>query len=89
MTTLLGSVFLLSACSSAVTPDKISQIKPGMKSDQVEAILGRPNTIEQSEIPDQTLTGEVDHYSSPHGEGRVIYLNNTVFKAEFISGAQS
>ena len=79
---LMGSVFALAACSSAVTPDKISQIKPGMKNDQVEAILGRPIRIEQSESTG--LSGEVDHYPAANGEGRVIFVNNAVFKAEFV-----
>jgi len=86
---LLGSAITLAACSSAVTPDKISRIKPGMKTDQVEAILGRPAHIDQSETADQSVTGEVDHYPAPNGEGRVIFVNNAVFKAEFVPGAKS
>jgi len=84
---LLG--IALTACSSAVTPDKIAQIKPGMSSDQVQTLLGRPTNIEQSESSDQTISGEVDHYLAPSGEGRVIFINHAVFKAEFISGTQS
>jgi len=87
MTTLLGSALALTACSSAVTPDKMAQIKPGMKTDQVEAILGRPARIEQSETTG--LSGEVDYYPAPNGDGRVIFLNNIVFKAEFVPGAKS
>jgi hypothetical protein len=80
---------LLTACSSAVTPDKMAQIKPDMKSDQVEAILGRPAHIKQSETTDQTLNGEVDYYPASNGVGRVIYVNHAVFKAEFVPGAKS
>ncbi|HEV3271811.1 MAG TPA: outer membrane protein assembly factor BamE [Candidatus Methylacidiphilales bacterium] len=89
MTTLLGSACALAACTSSVTPDKIAQIKPAMSQDQVEAILGRPARIEQSQTADQTISGEVDHYPGWGGEGRVIFLNGTVFKAEFVSGAKS
>ena len=89
MTALLGSVFALAACSSAVTPDKMSLIRPAMSQDQVEAILGHPATIDQSETADQTLSGEVDHYPAPNGEGRVIFVNHVVFKAEFVPGAKS
>jgi SmpA / OmlA family len=89
MTALLGSALALAACTSSVTPDKMSQIKPAMSQDQVQAILGRPARIDQSETADQTLNGEVDHYPAPNGEGRVIFLNHAVFKAEFVSGAKS
>jgi len=58
-----------------------------MSADQVEAILGRPARIEQSETTG--LTGEVDHFPAPNGEGRVIFVNSAVFKAEFVPGAKS
>ncbi|MCE0483019.1 MAG: outer membrane protein assembly factor BamE [Methylacidiphilales bacterium] len=85
----IGTALALTACSSAVTPDKMAQIKTGMTSDQVEAILGRPAHIDQSETADQLLTGEVDHYPASQGEGRVTFLNHAVFKAEFVPGAKS
>jgi hypothetical protein len=85
----IAAALPLTACSSAVTPDKIAQIKPAMTADQVEAILGRPASIEQSETADQTISGEVDHYPAPNGEGRVIFVNHAVFKAEFVPGAKS
>jgi len=83
---ILGAALALTACSSAVTPDKMAQIKPPMNQEQVEAILGRPASIDQSETADQTISGEVDHYYGSLGEGRVIFVNHAVFKAEFISG---
>jgi hypothetical protein len=86
---IVGSAIVLTACSSAVTPDKISPIKPAMNQDQVEAILGRPARIDQSETADQTLNGEVDYYPASNGEGRVIFVNHAVFKAEFVPGAKS
>jgi hypothetical protein len=86
---ILGAALALCACSSAVTPDKMAQIKPAMNAGQVEAILGRPASIEQSETADQTISGEVDHYPAPNGEGRVVFVNHAVFKAEFIPGAKS
>jgi hypothetical protein len=78
----------LAACSGA-TPDKLSEIKPGMSPDQVQAILGRPARIEQSESPDKTITGEVDHFPGSGGEGRVVFVNSAVFKAEFVPGTKS
>jgi hypothetical protein len=86
---ILGAALALTACSSAVTPDKMAQIKPAMNAGQVEAILGRPASIEQSETADQTLSGEVDHYPAPNGEGRVIFVNHAVFKAEFVPEKKS
>lgn len=86
---LMGTALALSACSSAVTPEKISQVKPGMTSDQVQALLGRPASIEQSQTDDQTISGEVDHYPASGGEGRVVIVNHTVFHAEFVPGAKS
>ena len=78
---LMGTALALSACSSAVTPEKISQVKPGMTPDQVQALLGRPASIDQSQTDDGTISGEVDHYAAPDGEGRVVIVNHTVFHA--------
>ena len=78
----------LAACSGA-TPDKMGEIKPGMSPDQVQTILGRPASIEQSASPDQTITGEVDHFPGRGGEGRVIFVNSVVFKSEFVPETKS
>lgn len=75
------AVLLLAACSSAVTPVKLRQISNGMKTSQVEALLGRPTRIEQAEITG--LTGEVYHYVSPQGDGRVVFINGSVFQTNF------
>jgi hypothetical protein len=84
---LLGAL-ALAACSSGVSAAKMSQIKPAMKVDQVEAILGQPAHIEQSEIPGM-LRGEVYHYPGSSGEGIVVFLNDAVFKANFLPGVKS
>jgi len=86
---LIGIPLALSACSSALAPDKIAQVKPGMTPDQVQALLGRPASIEQSQTDDGTISGEVDHYPARGGEGRVVIVNHTVFHAEFVPGAHS
>jgi hypothetical protein len=65
----------------------MSQIHSGMKTTEVEAILGRPAHIDQSETTG--LRGELYDYPSPAGEGRVVFLNDVVFKSEFISRARS
>ncbi len=84
---VIGATLLLTACSSAVTPEKISQIHPAMKTDEVKALLGPPARIDQAETTG--IRGEVYHYPSSRGEGRVIFLNDAVFKAEFVPGAKS
>jgi len=83
---MLTGVLVLTACTSAVTPEKISHIKPAMNASQVEAILGHPAHIDQAETTD--LRGKTYHYPASNGEGRVVFLNDTVFKAEFIPGSK-
>jgi hypothetical protein len=82
-----ATALALVACTSSVSAAKMARVEPGMKLDQVEAILGRPATIEQAETTG--LRGEVYHYPSAQGEGRVVFLNDTVFKAVFIPGAKA
>ena len=84
---LMTAALILTACSSSVTPGKIAQIHSPMKSDDVKALLGKPDHIDHAETTG--LNGDVYHYPAPNGEGRVVFLNDTVFKAEFISGAKS
>ena len=75
--------------SSAITPNKMAQVQPGMKAEQVVVILGSPASVEHSETTDQTLNGEVDHYPASNGEGRVIFINHAVFKSVFVPGTKS
>jgi hypothetical protein len=86
---LVGTGLALSACSSGVTPEEMAQIKPGMKAEQVQALLGQPASIQQSESTDQTISGEVDHYPGSKGEGRVVIVDHTVFQAQFVPGGKS
>jgi outer membrane protein assembly factor BamE (lipoprotein component of BamABCDE complex) len=71
----------LIACSSAVTPDKLQQISDGMKPDQVTTLLGQPTRIDHAEITG--LTGDVYHYVSSKGDGRVVFVNGAVFETAF------
>jgi hypothetical protein len=84
--TMMG-VLVLAACSSTATAQKMAQVHPGMKVEVVEAILGRPDHIDQAETTG--LRGEVYYYPGTAGEGRVIFLNDAVFKAEFVPGGKS
>ena len=73
---------LLTACSSAITPSSLTKVSNGMKLDQVETLLGRPTTIDESETTG--VTGKVYHYTSAEGDARVVFINDAVFKTEFI-----
>ncbi len=77
----------LTACSSGATPQLIAQVKPGMPASQVEALLGRPSHIDESETTG--LKGDVYFYPGAQGEGRVTLLNDAVFSAEFVPGGKS
>jgi hypothetical protein len=85
-TAFLPTLLALTACTSSATSEKMAQIKPAMKVEQVEALLGRPAHIDQAETT--SLRGETYHYPASNGEGRVVFLNDTVFKAEFIPGGK-
>ena len=84
----MAALVIITACSR-LTEDNLQKVHGGMSTAQVEAVLGRPSSIEQSETPDQTMTGEVDHFQGPGGEGRVVYVNHVVFKAEFVPTTKS
>ena len=81
------TALLLAACSSGATQTTISEIKPKMKVEQVEALLGQPSHIDESETTG--LKGEVYYYPGSQGMGRVIFLNDVVFQAIFTPGGRS
>jgi hypothetical protein len=88
-TVILAGLLCVSVCAIALVllaPDRLTRIKPDMSADQVETIMGRPASIEQSETSDQTISGEVDHYPARFPargvDCRVIFVNHTVFKTE-------
>jgi len=85
----VAAALALTACSICGLNHDLGLIKPGMKTSEVEALLGRPARIDQTETADQTVTGEVYHYSTPSGEGRVIFINGVVFKSEVLDGTKS
>jgi hypothetical protein len=61
--------------------EKINKTKPALTVAQVEQLMGRPTSIEQSETADQTVSGEVYHYPTypPGGDFKVIFVNGVVF----------
>jgi hypothetical protein len=93
---ILAGLLCFCVCVVALvvmTPDRLTRVKAGMTTDQVEAIMGRPATIEQSESTDQAVNGEVDHYPSRFplsaGDCRITFVNHIVFKTEFVPGIKS
>ena len=84
---LIPCAGLLSGCGSGVDAQKIREVKPSMSVPQVETLLGRPSHIDEAETTG--LRGQVYDYTSSHGEGRVVFLNDAVFKAEFIPEVKS
>jgi outer membrane protein assembly factor BamE (lipoprotein component of BamABCDE complex) len=81
-----GSACLLAGCSSGVDAQKMGEIKPAMSTTQVEALLGQPSHIDHAETTG--LRGDVYDYVSIRGEGRVVFLNDVVFKAEFLPASK-
>jgi outer membrane protein assembly factor BamE (lipoprotein component of BamABCDE complex) len=79
---LLVALPFLGACSSAVTASQLTQVTTGMKTDQVQKILGQPTRIDQSEITG--LSGQVYHYVSSAGDGQVVFVNDAVFETNFV-----
>ena len=77
-----GGACLLVGCTAGVDAEKIREIKPAMTTSQVEALLGQPTHIDHAESTG--LRGDVYDYTANRGEGRVVFLNDAVFKAEFI-----
>ena len=86
---IAAAAIVVTACSTCGIENEMGLIKRGMKADQVEAILGRPARIDETQTADQTVAGQVYHYSTPSGEGRIVFVNGTVFKAEFLAEIKS
>jgi hypothetical protein len=77
---------LCTACSSSVNSTMLARVTDGMKAGQVETLLGQPTRIEQAEVPDMSgiISGKVYHYTSTQGDAQVVFVNDAVFKTEFV-----
>ena len=64
---------------------KIRDMNPAMTINQVETLLGRPASIEQSQTADQALSGEVYQYHIASGAMKIVFVNGVVFDADFVS----
>ncbi len=86
---LTALALTLTACSTCGLDSKMGLVKPGMKADEVETILGHPARIDEAQTDDQTIAGQVYHYSTPSGECQVVFVNGAVLKAEFLAATKS
>jgi hypothetical protein len=86
---IAAATVALTACASCGLDSKLGLIKPGMKADQVQALLGSPNRIDETQTEDQTVTGQVYHYTTPAGDGRVVFVNGIVFSATILPATKS
>ncbi len=67
----------------------INETKPPLRVAQVEALMGAPVRIDQSESADQAITGLVYHYPA-HGEDmRVVFVNGVVFRTQIAPETKS
>ena len=80
---ILACFCVLTGCSR-VNAETMSKVKSGMSIDQVTSLLGPPARI--LETDSTVTTGKVYIYPSDRGEGHVIFVNDTVFKADFTPG---
>ena len=79
----------LIACASCGLDSKLGLIKNGMKPEQVVALLGNPNRIEETQTEDQTVSAQVYHYSCPTGDGAIVFVNGAVFSSTLLAGTKS
>jgi hypothetical protein len=62
--------------------EAITQAKAPLTVAQVEALMGKPASIEASQTEDQTISGVVYHYPAHGADFKVVFVNGTVFHAE-------
>jgi len=79
----------LTACATCGLDSKLGLIRPGMKINQVEALLGSPTRIDETQTANSTTPNEVYHYSTPAGDGRVVFVNGIVFSSTLLTGSNS
>jgi hypothetical protein len=69
-------VIVLGGCSSRLTSDNLSHIKPGMTSKEVKTILGDPTETESQAT--LSISGTTYVYRSGESEVKVVFLNDKV-----------
>ena len=66
----------------------VQHTQPPLTTAEVEKLMGSPARIEHSETTG--ITGDVYHYPASSGsERKIVFVNGTVFSAEFLPGAKS
>ena len=62
--------------------EQIVHAKSSLTVAQVENLMGKPASIEESQSNDQTISGMVYHYPGHGADFRIVFVNGVVFHAE-------
>ncbi len=62
--------------------EAITDSKTPMTAAQVEDLMGKPASIDESQSEDQTVSGMVYHYPGHGADFKVIFVNGIVFHSE-------
>ncbi len=56
---------------------------------EVEAVMGKPASIEQSQTEDQTISGMVYHYPGHGADLKIVFINGVLFHEEMPAPTKS
>ncbi|SDU14671.1 Outer membrane protein assembly factor BamE, lipoprotein component of the BamABCDE complex [Verrucomicrobium sp. GAS474] len=70
----------LTACSSKLTNENLTKVKTGMSASEVEALLGKPASIETSET--LGIRATTYYYKAGGAEVKISFLNDGVMVKE-------
>jgi outer membrane protein assembly factor BamE (lipoprotein component of BamABCDE complex) len=74
--TMLGLALFLAACGTKLTSENLNKIKHGMTETEVKAILGKPSSVENSEI--LGLRHVAYTYQSGESKVNINFINDSV-----------
>jgi|GEM_PF-477276 len=69
-------LLFVTACGSKRTPENLSKVKNGMKSSEVQAILGKPDRVETATI--LGLEGTTFFYEKGEARVQISFINDEV-----------
>ncbi len=71
---LLLTAILLASCQNKITPENLARVTLGMSTKQVESILGKPSSVETTELP---LLSTVKYgYVQGHNSITLVFIND-------------
>ena len=62
--------------------ESITYAKTPLTVAQVEDLMGKPASIEESQSTDQTVSGMVYHYPGHGADFKIVFVNGVVFHSE-------